>query len=53
MQHLTKAQALSQMAFKDHAEPKECFLTQLSQEKWMGLFTQVLLFSSPQDHYVP
>lgn len=49
----TGSVSLEQMSLADHVNPKETFLYKLSEHHGLGYFKHVLLFSSPQDLYVP
>ncbi|XP_039701838.1 protein FAM135B [Pteropus medius] len=53
MQKLKKSGSLLQLAFRDHADLRKCFLYQLSQKTGLQYFKNVVLVASPQDRYVP
>ncbi|XP_037356705.1 protein FAM135B [Talpa occidentalis] len=53
MQKLKKSGSLLQLAFRDNADLRKCFLYQLSQKTGLQYFKNVVLVASPQDRYVP
>ncbi|XP_071964726.1 protein FAM135A-like [Antedon mediterranea] len=53
MQKWKKSFSLLQMTLKDHHDPRQTFLYQLSEKPGFALFKKVLLVGSSQDRYVP
>ncbi|XP_074641981.1 protein FAM135A-like [Tubulanus polymorphus] len=53
MQKWKKSGSLLQLSMKDHSNPRQTFLYQLSQKPGLEFFKQVLLVASTQDRYVP
>ncbi|XP_030645005.1 protein FAM135B [Chanos chanos] len=53
MQKLKKSGSLLQLTFRDHTDPRQTFLYQLSQKPGLQFFKNVVLVASPQDRYVP
>jgi hypothetical protein len=48
-----KSESLAQLALRDHSDPRQSFLYQLSQSPGLNHFKNILLVSSVQDQYVP
>ncbi|KAJ8248169.1 hypothetical protein GJAV_G00239100 [Gymnothorax javanicus] len=53
MQKWKKSGSLLQLTCRDHADPRQTFLYQLSQSAGLQYFKNVVLVSSLQDRYVP
>ncbi|KAK6178838.1 hypothetical protein SNE40_011333 [Patella caerulea] len=53
MQKWKKSGSLLQLSLKDHSDPRQCFLYQLSQRSELHHFKNVVLVGSSQDRYVP
>lgn len=53
MQKWKRSSSLQQLCMKDHQDPEQTFLFQLSQSCFLHRFRFVLLCGSSQDHYVP
>ncbi|XP_071835909.1 protein FAM135A-like isoform X2 [Apostichopus japonicus] len=53
MQKWKKSNSLLQLSLRDHADPRQAFLYQLSKNPGLAMFRNVLLVGSLQDRYVP
>ena len=53
MRKFRNADSMTQLNLKDEPDPRQSFLYRLSKRPGLALFRNVLLVSSPQDHYVP
>lgn len=53
MQKWKKSNSLLQLSLRDHADPRQSFLYQLSKNPGLAMFKNVLLVGSLQDRYVP
>lgn len=53
MRKMRHADSMTQLCLKDASDARQSFLYRLSSKPCFALFRNVLLVSSPQDHYVP
>lgn len=53
MQKWKKSSSLLQLALRDHLDPRQTFMYQLSKTGQLQHFKHVLLCASSQDRYVP
>jgi pimeloyl-ACP methyl ester carboxylesterase len=53
LQKWSYSHSLAQVSLRDHDDPRQCYLFQLAQRTELSHFRQVLLLSSPEDHYSP